>query len=131
MVIKFPCGIFLKLVANNHQAIKCDQCNLWIHIKCNKIDKQTYTYLQTDISYWYCMTCTKEFLPSSDTNHEGLIQTIRGKRIKFTHIDNVPQLVKENFLHKITSETNTSKYFTMSELQPLTYNKKVTLHCSA
>ena len=77
------------------------------------------------------MTCTKEFLPSSDTNHEGLIQTIRGKRIKFTHIDNVPQLVKENFLHKITSETNTSKYFTMSELQPLTYNKKVTLHCSA
>ena len=91
----------------------------------------TYTYLQTDTSYWYCMTCTKEFLPVSDNNDEELIQTIIVKRIKFTHIDNVPQSVKENFIHKIASETNASKYFTMSELQPLTYNKKVTLHCSA
>ena len=41
MVIKFPCGIRLKPVANNHQAIKCGKCNLWIHIKCNKINKQT------------------------------------------------------------------------------------------
>ena len=96
-----------------------------------KLIKQTYTYLQTDTSYWYCMRCTKEFLPFSDNNDEELIQTTIGKRIKFTHIDNVPQLVKENFIHKITSETNTSKCFTMSELQPLTYNKKVTLHCSA
>ena len=44
--------------------------------------------------------------------------------IKFTHIDNVPQSVKEDFIHKITWETNTSKYFTMSDLQSLTYNKK-------
>ena len=115
-VIKFPCGISLKPVANNHQATKCDKCNLWIHIKCNKINKQTYTYLQTDTSYWYCMTCTKEFLPFSDTNDEELIQTTIGKRIKFTHIDNVPQSVNKNFIQKITSETNISKYFTMSGL---------------
>ena len=116
MVIKFPCGIRLKPVANNHQAIKCDKCNLWIHIKCNKINKQTYTYLQTDTSYWYCMTCTKEFLPFSDTNDEEHIQNTIGKQIKFTHIDNIPQSLKENFIQKITSETNTSKYFTMSDL---------------
>ena len=77
------------------------------------------------------MTCTNEFLPFSDTTNDGeLIQTIIGKRIKFTHIDNVPQSVKENFIQKITSETNTGKYFTISDLQSLTYNKKVTLHCS-
>ena len=130
MAMKFPCRICLKPVANNHQVIKCDKCNLWIHIKCNKINKQTYTYLQTDTSYWHCMTCTKEFLPFSDTNDEELIQTTIGKQIKFTHINNVLQSVKENAIHKITSETNTSKYFTMSDLQSLTYNKKVTLHCS-
>ena len=130
MAIKFPCGICLKPVANNHQAIKCDKCNLWIHIKGNKINRQTDTYLQTGTSYWYCMTCTKEFLPFSDTNDEELIQTTIGKRIKFAHINNVPQSVKENFIHKITSETNTSKYFTMSDLQPLSYNKKLILHCS-
>ena len=122
MVIKFPCGISLKPVANNHQAIKCDKCNLWIHIKCNKINKKTY--LQTDTSYGYCMTCTKEFLPFSDTNDKELIQTTIGERVKFTHIDNVPQSVKENFIHKSTSEIKTSKHFTMSDLQSLTYNKK-------
>ena len=36
------------MLANNHPAIKCGKCNLWIHIKCNKINKQTYAYLQTD-----------------------------------------------------------------------------------
>ena len=111
MVIKFPCGICLKPVANNHQAIKCDKCNLWIHIKCNKINKQTYTYLQTDTSYWYCMTCTKEFLPFSDTNDEEHIQNTIGKQIKFTHIDNIPQSVKENFIQKIISETNKQIFY--------------------
>ena len=107
MVIIFPRGICLKPVANNHQAIKCDKCNLWIHIKCNKINKQTYTYLQTDTSYWYCMTCTKEFLPFSDTNDEELMQTTIGKWIKFTHIDNerTSQFRKTSFrklLQKLT-----------------------------
>ena len=70
------------------------------------------------------MTCTKEFLPFSGTNDEELIQTTISKQTKFTHIDNIQQSVKENFIQKITSETNTSKYFTMSHLQSLTYNKK-------
>ena len=95
---------------------------MWIHIKCNKINKKTY--LQTDTSYGYCMTCTKEFLPFSDTNDKELIQTTIGEGVKFTHIDNVPQSVKENFIHKSTSEIKTSKHFTMSDLQSLTYNKK-------
>ena len=59
------------------------------------------------------MTCTKEFLPFSDTSDEQLMQTPIGKQIKFTRIDNVPQSVKENFIQKITSETKTSKYFTV------------------
>ena len=127
MVIKFPCRIFLKPVDNNHQTIKCDKCNLWIHIKCNKINKQTNTYLQTDTSYWYCMLCTKEFLPFSDTSDEELMQTSIGKRIKFTRINNFLKSVKKNFIQEISSETKTSKYFTMSDLQSLTYNKKSAL----
>ena len=75
------------------------------------------------------MSCTKEFLPFSDTSDEELMQTTIGKQIKFTHIDKVPKSVKENFFQKNTSETNTCRYFTMSELQSLTYNKKVPLHC--
>ena len=97
LVIIFPGRISLKPVTNNHQAIKCANCNLWIHIKCNKINKQTYTYLQTDTSYWYCMSSIKEFLPFSDTSDEELMQTTIGKQIKFTHIDKVPKSIKENW----------------------------------
>ena len=63
MVIQFLCGKWSKAVANNHQAIHCDKCNLWIHMKCNKINKQTYNYLKSDNSHWFCISCTKEFLP--------------------------------------------------------------------
>ena len=52
------------------------------------------------------------------------MQTSIGKRIKFTHVNNVPKSVKENFIQKFTSETNTNKYFSMPELQTLPYNKK-------
>ena len=69
------------------------------------------------------MTCTKEFLPFLDTSDEELMETTIGKGIKFTHIDYIPKSVKENFIQKITSETNASKYFSMSDLQSLTYNK--------
>ena len=34
MPTRYPCGICLKPVAKNHKAVKCDYCDLWIHIKC-------------------------------------------------------------------------------------------------
>ena len=47
MVIKDPCKICNKAVAKTHHAIKCDKCNLlYVHTKCNKINLQTYKYLQ-------------------------------------------------------------------------------------
>ena len=130
-LVKFPCGICFKPVANNHQEIKYEKCNLCIHIKCNKINKQTYTYLQTGTSYWYCMPCNKGVLPFSDTSDEELMQATIGKPIKFTHINNVPKSVKENFIQKITSETNTCKYFTMSKLQSLPYSIVPHEHCTS
>ena len=89
MTIKFPCGICAKPVANNHQAINCDKCGLWIHIKCNKINKQTYIYLMRETLYWYCMLCTKTFLPYSVLNDNEFKQTVIGKQVKFTHIVNL------------------------------------------
>ena len=119
----------LEPLANNHQSIKCDKCNLWIHTKCNKINEQTYNSQQTDTSYCYCMPCTKEFLPFLDTSDEELMRSYY-YRINFPHIDNKSKSLKKNFIQKITSETSKSKYFTVSDLQSLNYNKKVTLHCS-
>ena len=42
MAVKFPCKICKKPVAQNHKAIFWDICDTWVHIKCNKINNQTY-----------------------------------------------------------------------------------------
>ena len=38
MPTKYPCKICNNLVAENHKAIQCDKCQLWVHIKCSKIN---------------------------------------------------------------------------------------------
>ena len=40
---KFWCGICSKSVANNHNALCCDNCDKWVHIKCNFLDKKKLT----------------------------------------------------------------------------------------
>ena len=54
------------------------------------------------------MPLTKELIPFSDTSDEELLQNTTDKRIKFTHVDNVPKSVKENsyrkLLQKLTQE---------------------------
>ena len=37
---KFPCGVCSKPVANNHNALCCDSCDKWVHIKCNFLNKK-------------------------------------------------------------------------------------------
>ena len=123
MVIQFPCGICSKAVANNHQALKCDKCNLWIHIKCNNINKQTYNYLKWDSSHWFCITCTKEFLPFSSIENWEFAHTTLGKIIKFTHVSNTPKSIKQNFIQAINSGNNSSRYFTVNYLTALSYDK--------
>ena len=122
MVIQFPCGICSKAVANNHQAIKCDKCNLWIHIKCKKINKKTYNLLKPDCSYWFCISCTKEFLPFSSIEDGEFAHAAFGKKIKFTHVSNTPKSIKENFIQVINSENNSSRYFTLNDLAALSYD---------
>ena len=59
---KFPCGICLKTVANNHNALCCDSCDKWVHIKCNFLNKYTYKKLQKDNFPWFCVNCIKDHL---------------------------------------------------------------------
>ena len=83
MQTAFPCGIYLNPVAKNHKAVKCDNCDLWIHIKCKKINLQTYNLLINDSTVWYCLTCSKKLFPFSSLNRNYLHSTIPGKAIKF------------------------------------------------
>ena len=102
-------------VANNHQA-NGFKCGLWIHIKCNKINKQTYIYLMHENSHWYCMVYTKTFLPYSVLNDNEFKQTVIGKQVKFTHIAKPAISNTENFIKAINSENSITKYFTIKDL---------------
>ena len=57
MTAAFSCGICLNPVVKNYKAVKFDNCDLWIHIKCNKINVQTYNLLINDNRVWHCLTC--------------------------------------------------------------------------
>ena len=116
MTIKSPCGICEKPVANSHQAINCDKCGLWIHLKCNKINNQTYIYLIRENSHWYRMLCTKTFLPYSVLNDNEFKQTVVGRKEKFTHIAKPAICNTGNFIKAINSENNVTKYFTIKDL---------------
>ena len=83
MPTAFPCGICLNPVAKNHKPGKCDNCDLWIHIKCNKINLQTYNLLVNDNTSWSCLTCSKKLFPVSARNDKDLHSTIEGKTITF------------------------------------------------
>ena len=46
MPIKYPCKSCDNPVAKNHKAVQCDMCQLWVHMKCNRINIQTYNMLK-------------------------------------------------------------------------------------
>ena len=86
MPAAFPCGICLNPVAKNHKAVKCDNCDLCdcdCHIKCNKINVQTYNLLINDNTIWHCLTCSKNLYPFSALNDNDFHSTIQGETIKF------------------------------------------------
>ena len=126
MVVKFPCKICLKAVANSHHAIQCDNCNIWVHIKCNKINTQTYKFLQKSSAAWYCIKCSEEIYPFSNISNEELFETNQGKNIKFKvftqknseqNIDLIDTLNKA--MDDPDSEMMTARYYELDEISVL------------
>ena len=58
MLMKYPCKICNNPVVKNHEAVQCDKCQLWVHMKCNKINIQTYNKLKEEETAWYCISCS-------------------------------------------------------------------------
>ena len=55
MVVEFTYKIFSKAVASNCSAVHFEKCHQWNHIKGNRINLQTSTYLQKFCYAWYCL----------------------------------------------------------------------------
>jgi len=57
----FPCGVCGNVVSVEDKAMCCDNCDMWIHILCDKyISEEHYDYSVDNPSSdpWICSTCT-------------------------------------------------------------------------
>ena len=81
MVIKYPCGLCAKSVAITHNALVCDICEKWVHIKCNFVSKDLYnSYIDenknplindNDKSKWICINCINYNLPFANLDDKS------------------------------------------------------------
>ena len=110
--------------AVNHNSVQCDRCNIWVHTKCSKINKQTYKLLQKDKSNWYCIISTKAFLPFSNLNDEEFISTV-GKKTPFTAIRKKCQPEQEQFLKTLKGLTENDP---TTKLSPYLYPEEMKQH---
>ena len=80
MTISFSSKISEKPVAKKHNAVECDNCKLWVHIKCNKIIKEIFNLLMEDNAACCCMKCTKSIFPFKDFDKNNFILLYRAKK---------------------------------------------------
>ena len=122
MLIKYPCKICNNPVAENHKAVQCDKCQLWVRMKCSKINIQTYNIMKEDETTWYCISCSKDVFPFSGFNDNEFYTTTQGKKMKFLTIAKKRSSNEHRLLDRINDAIdgenlkNSSTYFDVSDL---------------
>ena len=144
--IVFPsCNICEKSVSNKDDAIQCDICQAWIHLKCNKLNHIDYKYLQGSSDPWFCLYCcstifpfgllsNKEFL-SISLYSRNVSENVSSKNSSM-HLTPPPSLaLLFNQFNNTSPEQNVdpenvvnSRYFDIDEIQALkSYDNKNSL----
>ena len=70
--IKFFCKICENNVTNSEQAIQCDLCNSWDHIKCNDVNYIEYKFLQNSNDPWFGISFCNEIFPFNIVKNKKL-----------------------------------------------------------
>ena len=55
-VVFLLCNICQKSVSDKVDTIQCDICQAWIHLKCNRLNRIDYKYLQGSSDPWFGLT---------------------------------------------------------------------------
>ena len=108
MVVRFLCKMCNKTVSCGSDSIQCDKSDIWVDRQCHGLNKQTFEYLKKDNSKWFCMVCTKEFLPFSNLDDKNLILTVKRRKLKFTNVTEKWISSKTKLLDQINLITRTS-----------------------
>ena len=108
-----PCSICPKNVAKNYNAICCDICDLWVHIKCNNVTKYCYRKLQNDKETWFCKKFIKNIVPFSQLSDNQINNLTIGSLMT-----SPKQIIKENqvsFPNDKQSSVTANEIFTPDE----------------
>ena len=85
--IKFPCKTCEHNVNNCDQAIQCDLCDSWVHIKCNDLNYIDYKFLQNSIDPWFCISCCSKSYPFNTVKNKNFISNFYNSNNKSKKID--------------------------------------------
>ena len=78
--IKIPCKICESNVTNCDQAIQCDLCDYWVHIKWNDLNYIDYKFLISNDS-WFYISCCSEILPFNTVKNKNYDSSNKSKNI--------------------------------------------------
>lgn len=114
-MIAHPCGVCKESVGENHKAIKCNICELWIHIKCNNLDKNDYAYFQdlkNEEEDFFCINCVSENLPFSKLNNNEFSISVKKGVINSDdkHVDFVPSDFQQKIFDKLNAAINNNAF---------------------
>ena len=125
-----PCGICDKNIHGNQRAIFCDNCNFYVHMKCNDISAAEYKELENepDDVPWFCKNCTmdmfpfglltnEEFLGLRDFDLPSFIDSAPSFEIT-SNLTNLPNLSDYDIDEHMPQNID-SRYFTLPELSSL------------
>ncbi|XP_065680582.1 uncharacterized protein LOC136094529 [Hydra vulgaris] len=113
------CQFCNKKIKDNHKAIQCDSCSLWIHAKCIPVDKHAYNMLSNDSSEWFCPNCISNNMPFGVLSDLELKSTLScenpSNKIKFHE---PPDYLKNLFktMNNVFNPTTKCKYLDVNEL---------------
>ena len=138
MPVKFPCKICEKSVAENLKAVCCNTCNIWVHIKCNKISTNIYNILKKKNTSWCCIKYSRGVFPFSKLDNTNFLTRITDKNLNFMTIRKKHNTQEGTLIDRINDTLNTSDlenstvYFNVNEFNEYlmlnTFNSFNTLH---
>ena len=114
-MITFPCGVCKKTVVKNHKAIECTLCGLWVHIKCNNLDKKDYAFYQdvkNEHEPFFCINCISDNIPYSVLNNTEFSISVKKGVINSEekHVDFVPSAFQQNMFDQLNAAINNNAF---------------------
>ena len=144
--IIFPsCNICEKIISDKDDAIQCGICQVWIHLKCNKLNHIGYKFIQGSSDPWFCLYCCSSIFPFGFLTNKDFSSTLLYSRNVSENVSNKnssihltppPNLaLLFNQFNNTSPEQNVdpenvvnSRYFDIDEIQALKlYDKKNSL----